>query len=505
MTLGMSEKTRVVAIVGGVLLLAGGGLGYYIKVHQPKTQRAAAQGEIARWEQRVAAAHTCLFGEKPASARPGEALAVRELSPDPWDRASCTKLVGKLARGVAEDSGLMPVEHAWMSVDRAAAKVASAFALHVGDEPEGRGRRLEEPPLPAALEGLEAARAELRTAAGMDPYVGAGTAVLPVAELVPITAGANRVSALTTWLIPSSGGALAFGSVKNQGEVQLTLVPGEAPKVSKLPPGSLRAVPGLAWGAAGLQSQVAIGPIDDAGAFGAMTSLPVDFGARVLANVGTPANGLVAYAASNQLVIARSTGAAFVADKPFEVGRLTAAMDPAGRALVAWSTMSDEPVMRGFVASDGAPPKILELGAGSPDQSCLTRTAGWIATSEQAISFDAGGAHPFDLARHELVGCTADAAVLHQYGSTHYAVCTDQCRGVDLAVPYPVPVATAAAGKVFAIGARGRVIGVWTEGAAPRFFATAEALSPRIAATNGKVIDVLGEAASGAAIVRIPL
>lgn len=501
----MSEKTRVVAIFGAVLVLAGGGLGYYIKVVQPRAQRGAAQEEITRWEQRVAAAHTCLLGEKPASAKPGEALAVHELSPDPWDRATCTKLVGKLARGVAEDSGLMPVEHAWMSVDRAASKVANAFALHVDAEPESRDRRREESPLPAALDELETARAELRTAAGMEPYVGAATAALPAAELIPITAGTDRVSSLTAWLVPSAGGTVAFGSVKNQGEVQLTLVPGAPPKVSKLPPGSLRAVPALTWGAAGLQSQVAIGPIDDVGAFGAMTSIPVELGARVLANVGTAGSGLVAYAASNQLVIARSAGAAFVTDKPIEVGRLTAALDPAGRALVAWSTIADEPVMRGFVASDGAAPKIVELGAGSPDQSCLTRTAGWIATPEQAIAFDATGAHPHDLAEHELLGCTAEAAIFHQHGSTHYALCTDQCRGVDLAMPRPFAVATAAGGKVLAIGSRGHVIGVWTEGAAPRFFAIPEALSPILAATNGKVIDLLGETASGAALVRIPL
>lgn len=501
----MSGNRWVMVSLGAALLLVAGGLGYYVKVYQPKAQREAARGEITRWEQRVAAAHTCLLGEKPASTNPGEALAVRELAPDPWDRASCTKLVGKLARGVAEDTGLMPIEHAWMSVDRAASKVANAFALHVDPEPGARDRKHEDSPLPAALDELEAARADLRAAAGMEPYAGPAAAALPVAETTAIMAGSDRVASLVAWAIPSAGGIVAFGSVKGQGEVQLTIAPGAAPKVKKLAPGSVRAVPGLEWAAAGLSQQVAIAPIDESGAFGAMTSIPVELGARVLADVGTFTNGLVAYVASNQLVVARSTGGAFAKDKPLEVGRTTAALDPTGRALVAWSTPSEAPVLRAFVATDGAPPRIVDLGPGVPEQSCLTRDAGWVASREAAISFTPSGVTPHALDDHELVGCTADAAVLRAYGSNQYAACTAQCRTAELAKPRGTSVVTYAAGKLLLVGARGRVLGLWTEGAPPRFFATKEPMTPTLATTDGKVIDVLGDAASGVVVVRLPL
>lgn len=500
----MSGNRGVVITLGAALALAGGGLFYFFKIHQPKQQRGAAQEEIIGWETRLAAAHTCLFGDKPASVKPGEALAVRELAPDPWDRASCTKLVGKLSRGLADDTGLMKIEHAWMTVDRAAAKVANAFASHVDPSGDAFDKRRDDSPLPAALDELEAARADLRAAAGMEPYAGRGTASLPAAETIALKDGNDRVSTLSAWLLPSAGGVVAFGSVKDKGEVQLTLVPGAAPKQSKLPPGTVRAVPGLAWGAAGLREQVAIGPIDDAGAFGAMTSLPVEMGARVVIDVGTLTNGLVAYAASNHLVIARSTGGAFVADKPIEVGRITEAIDATGRALVAWSTPDDGP-LRGFIATDGAPPKIVELGAGFPQQSCLTSTHGWIAASDQLVAFDATGATPHVLPEHELLACTHEAALLHRFGSTHYTVCSDTCRGADLAGLRSTNVATIAGGKVHAIRTRNRVLGVWTEGAPPRFFTLEKALTPTLATSNGKVIDVLGETADGVVVVRVPI
>ena len=501
----MSGNRGVVVMLGAALVVAGGGLYYFVRVHQPNQQRRAAEAEIVSWEARVAAVHTCLFGDKPASAKPGEALAVRELAPDPWDRANCTKLVGKISRGIAEDTGLLPVEHAWMTVDRAAAKAANAFASHVDPDGDGIDKRRAESPLPAALDELETARAELRASAGMDPYRGRVAASLPAAEVIAVKDGNDRVGSLTAWLIPSAGGTVAFGSVKDKGEVQLTLVPGAAPKVSKLPPGSLRAVPQLAWGAAGLREQVAIGPIDDAGAFGAMTSLPVELGARVLIDVGTVTNGLVAYAASNHLVVARSTGAAFVPDKAIEPGRITAALDPAGRGLVAWSAPTGDGPMRGFVAADGTPPKIIELGSGFPGQSCLTPTKGWIAGSDQLVAFDATGATPHVLPEHELLGCTAEGALLHHYGSTHYAICAETCRGADLIALRPTNIATIAGGKVHAIRTRGRVVGVWTEGAAPRFFTTDKAMTPTLAASNGKVIDVLGETEDGVVLVRLPL
>ncbi len=502
----MSEKSRIAVIFGAAVVLASGGLYYFFKVYQPEQERGAAAVEIEAWEQRLDQVRLCLLGPTPASSRSGEALAVRELAPDVWDRASCTKLIGKLSRGVADDTGMLKVEHAWMTVDRAAAKVASAFASHVdpsGDSTEKRGKGS---PLPAALDELDVAHAELRLAAGMGPPKSAAAAALPEAELIELEDGRDPVASVSAWLIPSAGGTLAFGSVKTKGEVQLTLVAGAAPKVNKLGPGSVRAVPDLAWGAAGLREEVAVGSIDERGAFGQMTSFPVGFGARVVLAVGSFASGLVAYGASNQLVIARSQGAAFTADKPIEVGRMAFALDPVGRGLVAWSPGTvDGGALRGFIAKDGAPPKIVELGTGFATQACVTATKGWVGGGDQFVSFDDTGAVPHVLPEHELLGCSAEGALLHKYGSTHYAVCGDTCRVADLSGLRPTSIAAVAGGRVYAIRTRGHVIGVWTEGKPPRFFATASAVTPTLAYANDKTIDVLGETDDAAVVLRLPI
>ena len=109
-----SERGRIVGIFAAVALVAGGAGFYFFKVYQPQEQRAAAKDEVVAWEQRWKAARDCLLGPAPGSSKTSEALAIRELSPDPWNRGSCTPLISKLSRGDAPDTGLAPVERAWV-------------------------------------------------------------------------------------------------------------------------------------------------------------------------------------------------------------------------------------------------------------------------------------------------------------------------------------------------------------------------------------------------------
>lgn len=507
----MSEKSKAPLIFGVAAILAGGGLYYFFKIYQPKQARGKAQQEIAQWEERLDKVRACLLGPTPASGKAGEALAVRELAPDIWDRKTCTQLVAKLSRGIAEDTGMMDVEHAWMTIDRAAAKVATAFASHVdplGEEPDKRGK---ESPLPGALDELEAAHAELRASAKMDPPASASQAALPEAETIALVEGKDRVSTLTAWLIPSSGGVLAFGSIKDKGEVQLALTAGAAPKVLPIPSGAVRAVPDLAWGAAGLREETAIGTIDPRGAFGQMTSLPVKMGARVGVAVGTFANGFVAYDSANQLVFARSQNGAFTADKPREVGRISFAMDPAGRGFVAWTdgtgaAEGDEGKLVGLIVKDGAPATPHTLGSGWPSGSCLTATGAWVGSQDQQfISFDGTDAVPHALPEHALLGCSATGALFYRYGSTHFTACTNECRAVDMTALRPTNIAALAGDKVVALRTRDRVIGLWSEGQPPKFFAMQKPLTPTLAYSDGKVVDVLGDSEDGVVVVRLPL
>lgn len=506
----MSEKRTVGLIFGVVAIAAVGGLVYFFKVYQPGQTRGVAQREIEAWEGRLASVRGCLLGPAPASAKSGEALAVRELSPDPWDRTSCTQLIGKLSRGLADDSGMMNVEHAWMTIDRAAGHVASAFATHVDPSGEAPGKRGKESPLPAALDELDDARAQLRAAAGMDAPPPLASATLPAAEELVLKDGLDRVTTLTAWTIPSAGGEIAFGAIGDRAEVQLTLVPGAPPKVSRIPAGALRAVPDGSWGAAGLREEVAIGTIDARGAFGQMTHLPVELGARVGIAVGSFTNGLVAYAASNHLVISRAQGGAFAADKPIEAGQMAFALDPGGRGLVAWLDPTklaegDTPRLLAFLAKDGAPPQIVQLGEGAPTGACLTAKGAWIAGAPQFLAFDGTAARSHLLPEHELLGCGPDAALLHRYDSTHFAVCGDTCRLADLTGLRPTNLATLVAGKVTAIHTRGRVIGVWTEGKPPRFFTTTKAVTPKLVYANTTSLEILASTDEGLLVVRLPI
>ncbi len=496
-----AERRTVVAIFVAVAVALGGGLFYFFRVYQPNQLRAGAQAEISTWEERFRAARTCLVGPKPASSRAGEALAVRELSPDPWNRSTCTQLVGKLSRGIAEDTGMMQVEHAWMTIDRAAAKVATAFASHVdpgGDMPERRA----ESPLPAALEALDQADADLRKVAGMEAPPTSTQAALPAADVLPIRDGAATVKTLESWLLPSASGLIGFGATQDR-QVQLVLTAGTPPKVARVPAGGLRAVPELTWGATELDRDAVIGPLNAAGAFTTMTNLPLTDPLHAFLSVGTLGDGFAAYADDRTLVFARSTSGAFLADKPVASERVGFALDPAGRGVVVWTTADG--TMRGEIVRGGTPAKIVELGAGYPGQVCLTATKAWVGGDSQYVTFDDAGATPHVLPEHELLGCGERAALMHKFASSHYAVCSDTCRIADLGNARSSSVATLVGDKVVAIQARDHVLGVWRENGEPRFFSLSAAVTPTAAMSDGKVIDVLGTTADGVVVVRLPV
>ncbi|MBA3457640.1 MAG: hypothetical protein H0T42_31450 [Deltaproteobacteria bacterium] len=506
----MNEKARIGVIFGAVALVLGGGLFYFFKIHQPKQQQGAAQGEVLAWEERWNAARECLLGKQPASSSSRESLAVREMQPEPWERKTCTQLIGKLSRGVAEDTGLMKVEHAWMTTDRAAGKFANAFAMHADPFGDAAMKAEKESALGAAFESLDAAHAELRAAAGLDATAVAQLPSLPAAEIIPIKDGAERVTSLVSWVLPSAGGIYAHGGNKTS-QFQIVAAPGQAPRALKVPNGALRAVPDLSWAASGLFSEVAIAPIDERGAFGTITNLPITEPGRVFFAVGSLTAGMVAYKTGDHLTVARATGGPFAADTPLEMERTIVAVDPAGRVLLAWNPFStpenenETARLRGFITRGDAPPKIVELGTGYAGSACLTATQGWVGDSSQAISFSDTGAVPHLFPRHDLLGCTKDSALLHNNGTSHYVVCTEACRAVNMGSIKSTHVATVAGDKVQAIRARGGVLGVWRENALPVFYATQSTLQPMLATSDGKVIDVLATTDDGLVIARVPV
>jgi len=518
-----SRRGQIIAIFAVAALAVAGGAYYLFAIYLPQEKRGPAQAEIARWEGRLAEARACLLGPAPASSNAREALAIRELAPDPWNRSTCTQLISKLSRGETEDTGMISVEEAWRGLDRAAGKVAAAFLGHV--DPAGepvKTRRADA--LPIALDELDAALATLRAAADLGPAPARpATPPLAAVQLLPLRDGAEPIKRLDSWTMPTMNSVLAFGGTASH-EVQLVLAPGAAAVARRVGPGVLRTVPDAAWGAVARVSltkgeelhQLVAGPLDERGEPPAAEpdqdpakrkdAVAVDSRASVFAVVGTADDGLVVAGNRNALVLVRAQAGKLAADKPVEIEQLAFATDPAGRALVAYNDA--EGALHGFVARGAAPTKPLELGTAHAGGACLTAKRGWIAgvASDEIVAFDTetGAVTPHTYAQHDLLGCTADAALLHQRDASHYVVCTDQCRVAVLEGMRPSKIATLAGDQVVAAVLRDHVLGVWREKGPPTYYTTGKHLTLKLAVSDGKVLDLIAESGDGLVIVRVP-
>jgi hypothetical protein len=508
-------KAAVLAVIAVAAIAAAGGAYYLLAIYLPQQKRGPARAEIARWEERLAAARACLLGDTPGSSSTREALAIRELSPDPWNRGTCTQLISKLSRGETEDTGLPAAEEAWRELERAAGKVGAAFLAHV--DPMGEPAKDRKPDrLPVALDELDAAHAALRKAVDLPPPPArAAGPQLAAATLIPLRDGDRPIRELASWTMPTMGGVVAFGRAEAR-ELQLTLAPGKPAVARPVGDGVLRTIPDAAWGAGGGPDQIVVGPLDDQGQLIAPArseattdprAIKVLGRGRVFAVAGTAADGLVVAGGESSLVLIRSQGGKLTADKPIAIEQLAFALDPDGRALVAYNDEDGE--LHGFVAEGAAPAQVLDLGETMAGGACLTRARAWIAgpDSDQIVSFDAekGAVKAHTWERHDLLGCTPVVALLQKRNAPHFVVCGEECRVAVLQGMRPSKIATVASGEVVSIAHRDQVLGVWREKGPPRYFSLGAPL-PRLelAISDGRVIDVVAQAEGGLVIVRVP-
>ena len=534
----MSDRVRVVLIFAVVALIAGGAGFYFFAVYQPGQQLEAARTEIAGWEARYQDARRCLLGTSPGSTKTSEALAIREMAPDPWDRKSCTPLVSKLSRGIANDTGVEAVEAAWLDLDKAAQQAALAFATHVGSS-----TTVAEDPLPRALDDLDAARGRLRDAAKLPAAAQAGTPLAP-AEIVALVDGKEPVTNLTIDAAPSAHGLVAFGRTDSH-QVQVVLAPGGAPKVLRVGPGSIRAVPDTSWGATPSRlvargtgkrqdstGEVQVGAMDAEGAIASPTPLAVtasvpdegnafgavqiepgeEVGSVMLAAVsGSLANGALVYGAYRTLGVAHVKDGALTAEPQTAIESAIAATDLDGRIALVW-TAPDASSRARLLGPAGD--ETFELPASVAGSPCVTADRVWAMAKEPEV-FAFGGGRPLarlPVAEYSVVvGCTGDAAIVHGPGRG-VAICRDVCREVQLPSGAPENAAiTSVGGKLRAIATHGGVLGVWSEGGPPVFYALPVAASPArarrwpvMALTDGKVIDVIARGAKHYVVIRIP-
>jgi hypothetical protein len=316
--------------------------------------------------------------------------------------------------------------------------------------------------------------------------------------------------------------------------------------------GVLRAFPDSTWGARGWLEQIVIGAIDETGGLagdagplaepggGAATTgagragpriIKVGGTGRVFAVLGTPDDGIIIGGGMHSLVLVRSRAGKLTADKPQLISQIAYSIDPTGRALVAYNddgafgapldvvpdpSTGNFGKLHAFVARGAAPARVVDLGETQVGGACFTARRGWIAAADSVqpegavpiVSFDleSGAAAPQALPEHDLIGCTADAALLQQRNTSRYAVCTDAgCRAASLPGMQPSKHAALAGDELVGIVHRDRVLGVWREKGPPRYFTVRAPLSSlQLALSDGKVLDVVAQSDAGAVIVRVP-
>jgi hypothetical protein len=518
---------RVIAIFALVAAVCGGGLFWFFKIHRPAQVKKGAQDEIASWEERWNDTRACLLGKTPRSSKTSEALAIHEMLPDPWDRQKCTPLVAKLTRGDAPDTGLAPVEDAWVELDHAAAKAAEAFAMHVV-----ASTTLATDPLPAALDNLDAARAKLRSAAELPATEQAGKPLV-VAQVIPLLDGTKQITQLDITNPPSAHGLVATGATEENREVRVVFTAGGTPQIARLGAGAMRALPDGSWGAAFGDAETRIGAFDADGAMPSPATVKIAEG-LVAQPIGTLADGMVPIVGRNkgdannpgndQIIWAHVKAGAVTTDPPLDVKLASIVADVDGRAALIWDPLPPkqqraspppgDPPGKVRMLPDGA---ALDLPAWSSGVGCFTSDRLWVPYGDLAgsglVSVANGQAITEPLMADFLMGCTPEVALMRSQDSrAPLAICGPHCRPTQIPHGAPTTAAlTVVDGKLVAIVAHSGVLGVWREGADPIFYALPEPAQPvlahewtAMAMTDGKVIDVLARGAKTFVVARIP-
>jgi hypothetical protein len=505
----MGRRALVLSIAGSLLVL-GGVLYLVFGVVAPGSAKHAARDEIERWEARYVAARACLVGDRPAADGIVEAMAIYRIEhPAP---GSCTKFVGQITRGGATDTGDPEIEGAWNTIDKAGAAFATRYALHVGGraDPADRARFAE------AFEEIEAARAQLRAAAGLPALPLPLGPKLPVAQVIPVEVNQVVVRRLKEHALPSANSVVAIGST-GRTDAMLWFRPGMPVQAFRMAPGVRRSIGHPAWGMGEEDGKVVGGDIDETGDF---TTTPVavplkrepdDEAIPIVARVvGDATAGLVHYRLDERAALASVVAGKAVPLVPLERRDLRTAAEPSGRVLAMIGAIDDGEGARVAVLAPGAP----ALGATipfdyMPSAGCLTATAAYVVepTGAEFVTFRTNDAASID--RHpmpirKLLGCTERAA-LFELADGDYAACAPDCHVAKVpAVEVAVPVL--AGDRVFRVGIVGQLLIV--AGPAPmkpRYFAMPTGFQIAFTLGTDKVIDLVGEATEGVVITRIPL
>jgi hypothetical protein len=462
----MARDMKLVAVLGGGLAVGVGAIVAFKVFGQKAVDLDVAKKQVTAWSATWHHARDCYLGAPRAARDPADALAIRALT---GDAGACAPLVARLGRPAGVDTGIDEVEVAFAHVELAARDLARAAA-----DPEVKGK---------AIARVEAAAAELRKAAGLDPEPAPAGLVPADAQLGPPAAGTAgiRISGATVRDHVIDGHAVI-------GDRPYELV-ARAPDQVRLirnPVDTVRAVPDLSWAAVserGDDGQVTIsaGPVGASGEVGDQATVVVR-GEHVapLGAVGTGPKRmvLVRMDENNPLAVVASADGGATWTPPVKVPidvDVAVASDPVTGAVDLLV-----PSWRWIHVVDAALPKDL-TGRDLPDLDrpgdlCLAGGAAWYGTAYgravYRVDADHVGAIEAD-GPTEIRACTRDAAAV-VVGVTLHRCGAGSCdEGMTLPSPHALGMNGVidvfdGSGAIYA-QQDGRVVAVWRTGVEPLF------------------------------------
>jgi hypothetical protein len=457
---------KLIAFMGGGLLLGGGVFAWYVLYGDRMVGRDTARKPIETWEAAWHHTRTCLLGEHPVYADVGDELAVRAME----GKLGACALAGVGPPDDRQGTGIDEVEQAWEQVRTGWHDLS--IAQPYPDRDAGPVRM------------LDAADARLREGAGMDPPPPGPTGKIRDLALGPV---ATKVSTdrLTARAHALTGGAdLGWVTARSAKDVVL-LPPSEAVRGWPDPSwGAMLLVPDAADDGPAAAAQVATITAGTIAATGELTGEGVvakgKFSSVVAAIGGGASRAVVVNAGdgeiANGLQVLRTTDGGAHWSKP----------DPIVGVWItpSWASPGDPPVLiRPALDEAGAFLFFDEHGATSSApagvgienaRTCSVGRAIWYMTSDDDLLARAAPGEPPAAGAPAPDGgtpiaCTADAVALRTNDRIYRCTRTECDAGMS------VPGADEGFADVFDGGGvvfatqRGRLVGVWRNGDDPVF------------------------------------
>ncbi len=343
-------RISVVLVVGGVILASAVGAYYFFAVFSKKELLRQARAQVETWEKHWQEARKCMLGEQPLADTFAHSLLARELSMGTAQEtiADCTRPMGQLIRPPGNNTGMEGVEEAWQSVDKLAIEAAQAYVIHLREP-------LNDAKLPAAMEALAGARAELRRQVKLSPKdVAMGPAPHALA-MQPLEVQGRPLTELV--LLPSAEGLLGFATAGERGHMVRLRRVDSVVKVVEAKASALEVspvLPELSWGAGAEREgtgdvdkvELLAGPLDGEGRVALATGKVVAKGVGLTARaaVGAGAARAVVYLDETRTHVALSQdgGATWKSQVLVPTRDAVQVMFGEGYADVLWSLSHEE-------------------------------------------------------------------------------------------------------------------------------------------------------------------